>query len=153
MSFCRLAAIKRVIEQACDGHWANAARHRCDGAGNRLRRLRNSTSPTSLFFPSSVVMRLIPTSITVAPGLIQSPLIISGRPTAATRMSALRQTSGRSRVREWATVTVQCSLSNNCSMGLPTILERPTTTALSPDKSPSLIFQHHDTAGRCAREQ
>ena len=43
--------------------------------------------------------RLMPTSITVAPGLIQSPLTISGRPTAATTMSARRTTSGRSRVR------------------------------------------------------
>ena len=61
------------------------------------------TSPTS---PCSV--RLMPTSITVAPGLIQSPRTISGRPTAAISTSARRQTSGRSRVREWQIVTVAC---------------------------------------------
>ena len=49
----------------------------------------------------------MPTSITVAPGLIQSPRTISARPTAATTMSDRRTTSGRSRVREWAMVTVQ----------------------------------------------
>ena len=43
----------------------------------------NSTSPTS---PASVLF--MPTSITVAPGLIQSPLTISGRPTAAIKTSA-----------------------------------------------------------------
>src|SRR5262249_17010384 len=39
--------------------------------------------------------------MTVAPGLIQSPRIISGRPMAATSTSARRQTEGRSLVREW----------------------------------------------------
>ena len=38
----------------------------------------------------------MPTSITVAPGLIQSPGTISGRPTAATTISARRTTSGKS---------------------------------------------------------
>ena len=40
----------------------------------------------------------MPTSITVAPGLIQSPRTISGRPTAANTRSARRHTAGRSRV-------------------------------------------------------
>ena len=35
--------------------------------------------------------RLMPTSITVAPGLIQSPRTISGRPMAANSRSARRQ--------------------------------------------------------------
>ena len=47
-----------------------------------------STSPTIRVLPPPASMRLMPTSITVAPGLIQSPLTISGWPTAATRMSA-----------------------------------------------------------------
>ena len=64
----------------------------------------NSTSPTS---PSSV--RLVPTSITVAPGLTISAPTSRGEPTAATRMSAREQTAGRSRVREWQTVTVAFS--------------------------------------------
>ena len=56
-----------------------------------------ATSPTSRVLPSPAAgfgTRLMPTSITMAPGLIQSPRTISGRPTAATRMSARRQTSG-----------------------------------------------------------
>ena len=82
-------------------------------------------------------MRLIPTSITVAPGFSQSPRTISGRPTAATTMSARRTTSARSRVRLWARVTVQFSASSSCAIGLPTMLERPITTASRPDRSPS----------------
>ena len=54
-------------------------------------------------------------AITVAPGLIQSPRIISARPTAATRISARRQTPGRSRVRECAIVTVQLAASSNAA--------------------------------------
>ena len=79
----------------------------------------------------------MPTSITVAPGLIQSPLTISGRPTAATTISARRTTLGRSRVRECAIVTVQLSASSSCAIGLPTMFERPITTASRPDRSPS----------------
>ncbi len=89
-----------------------------------------STSPTS---PSSV--RLIPTSITVAPGLTQSPCTIRGRPTAATRTSARRHTAGRSRVREWHIVTVALRASSICATGLPTRSERPTTTASAPSSS------------------
>ena len=43
----------------------------------------NATSPTSRVLPSAPGSRLMPTSITVAPGLIQSPRTISGLPTAA----------------------------------------------------------------------
>ena len=78
----------------------------------------------------------MPTSITVAPGLIQSPGTISGRPTAATTISARRTTAGRSLVRECAIVTVQLSRSSSCAIGLPTMFERPITTASSPDRLP-----------------
>ena len=53
-----------------------------------------ATSPTSRVLPCAARSgsrdgkRVMPTSITAAPGLIQSPLTISARPTAATRMSA-----------------------------------------------------------------
>src|SRR4029077_1538445 len=43
----------------------------------------NATSPTRRVLPSAAGSRLIPTSITVAPGLIQSPRTISALPTAA----------------------------------------------------------------------
>ena len=54
----------------------------------------------------------MPTSITVAPGLIQSPRTISGLPIAATSRSARRHTAGRSRVLECAMVTVAFSASS-----------------------------------------
>src|SRR6185369_5152322 len=69
------------------------------------------TSPTSFDLPPGPGTRLMPTSITVAPGLIQSPRTISGRPIAATSRSALRHTAGKSRVLEWAIVTVAFSAS------------------------------------------
>ena len=58
-------------------------------------------------------------------------------PTAATRMSAVRQRAGRSRVLEWAMVTVQFSANNSCAIGLPTMLDRPTMTAFRPVRSPN----------------
>src|SRR5690606_34918794 len=96
-----------------------------------------STSPTSRVLPSPLsgaTTRLMPTSTTVAPGLTQSPLTISGRPTAATRISALRHRAGKSCVREWAMVTVAFACSNRFAIGLPTILDRPTTTAFNPER-------------------
>ena len=87
-----------------------------------------STSPE---MPASV--RLMPTSITHAPGFNQSPLTMFGRPTAATTISAPRTTSGKSRVRLWAMVTVQLSPSNSSAIGLPTMFDRPITTADLPE--------------------
>ncbi len=52
-------------------------------------------------------------------------------------MSARRQTSSIFFVRECAMVTVQLSRSSSCAIGLPTMFERPTTTASSPERSPS----------------
>jgi hypothetical protein len=87
---------------------------------------------------AAISTRLMPTSITVAPSPTQSPRIISGRPTAATRISAERQSAGRSVLREWAIVTVQSAASSKAASGLPTMLERPTTTARLPRSSPSV---------------
>ena len=105
-----------------------------------------STSPTRRVLPlplssrpfSGASMRLMPTSITHAPGFTQSPLTSSAMPTAATKISAWRHMAGRSAVREWAIVTVQFSLSNNCATGLPTKLERPIMTACLPLSSPNV---------------
>lgn len=87
-----------------------------------------ATSPTSRLSGK----RLIPTSITVAPGETQSPRTISARPTAATRMSARRHSAGKSRVLECAIVTVAFAASNNAAIGRPTIADRPSTTARAP---------------------
>ena len=85
----------------------------------------------------------MPTSSTTAPGLIMSPVMNFGRPTAATRMSARRVWKARSLVREWQMVTVQLFSSKRSAMGLPTMLLRPTITASAPTRftpSDSSIF-------------
>ena len=77
-------------------------------------------------------MVFMPTSMTVAPGLTKSRVIMPARPMAATRMSARRQTPGRSCVFEWQTVTVALALISSMAAGLPTMSLRPTTTASRP---------------------
>ena len=67
-----------------------------------------STSPT---MPESVL--LIPTSITMAPFLTQSPLTNLGIPTAAIIISALRHSTFKSFVYECVIVTVQFSFKSN----------------------------------------
>ncbi len=90
-----------------------------------------STSPVS---PPSAVA-LVPTSITTAPGATWSGPISCGRPAATTRISAVRHTWARFRVREWHTVTVALAASSNSAAGLPTTVDRPTTTAGRPSGS------------------
>ena len=80
----------------------------------------------------------MPTSITVAPGLSQSPLTMFGAADGGDDDVGLRGRSpGRSTVRLWAMVTVQLSPSRSIAIGLPTMFERPMTTAVLPDRSPS----------------
>mmetsp|Transcript_44982 Transcript_44982/g.97711 ORF Transcript_44982/g.97711 Transcript_44982/m.97711 type:complete len:200 (+) Transcript_44982:163-762(+) len=93
-----------------------------------------ATSPTSLW-PSFLVessTALIPTSMTTQPGLSQSPLTISALPRAAMTMSALRTFSFKSLVLEWQTVTVAFIDWSSAATGIPTIFERPSTTASKP---------------------
>jgi len=67
-----------------------------------------STSPTSRWpdFLAGSATRLIPTSITTAPGFTKSAVTNPGRPIAAISTSACLARDGRSKVREWQTVTV-----------------------------------------------
>ena len=74
----------------------------------------------------------MPASITIAPGLIMSPVTSPGTPTAATRISALRVCSLRFDVFEWQIVTVALSPSKSIAAGRPTTLLRPITTAFFP---------------------
>ena len=94
--------------------------------------------------------RFIPTSITVAPSPIQSPGTNSGRPMAATTMSARRVTSGRSLVRLCAMVTVRCrpagaapSACRRCSSGRSPRRSHPAQRAV-------VVAQHHQAAERRA---
>ena len=80
-------------------------------------------------------MRFVPTSITTAPSPTMSAVTRPGEPTAATSTSASRHTAARSRVREWQCVTVAFAASSSCAIGLPTRIERPSTTALAPSSS------------------
>lgn len=78
------------------------------------------------------LIAFIPQSITTAPDLIQSPRTIFGWPMATTRMSARAQTSLRCSVFEWQTVTVAWFHLSSSAQGVPTILDRPNTTASFP---------------------
>ena len=75
---------------------------------------------------------LMPTSMTTAPSLIQSPVIISALPQAAMTMSACEQISWPFGVRECTTVTVASRRCNSMAAGVPTILLLPTTHADLP---------------------
>ena len=88
----------RVAEQHGDGHRADAARHRRDRA--RRARPRPRTRRRRRACPSAA--RFMPTSMTVAPGLIQSPRIISALADGRHHhVGARRTTPARSRVFEW----------------------------------------------------
>ena len=96
---------------------------------------------------------LMPTSMTVAPGLTNSRVTNAGRPIAATRISAVRATAGKSTVREWHTVTVASRCSSSIAIGLPTMSLRPITTACLPFHRDALALEQLDAAERRARHQ
>src|SRR5207249_1820309 len=62
--------------------------------------------PSRRFASAASVTLFVPTSITAAPALIQSGCTKPARPMAATRISARRIISGKSRDLEWQIVTV-----------------------------------------------
>ena len=107
-----------------------------------------STSPVSL--PSG--SRLMPTSTTIAPGLIHAPGTNRGLPIPATTMSACRTSPGRSRVAEWQIVTVQRAIRSSSAIGRPTMFDWPMTTACLPARSSPVSFssrmQPHGVHGR-----
>jgi hypothetical protein len=69
-----------------------------------------------------------------------SPVTNLGLPMAATRMSARRVWKLRSRVPEWHTVTVAPAAVRSIAIGLPTMLERPITTASAPRRGVSMLL-------------
>lgn len=87
-------------------------------------------SPMSL--PSCL---LIPTSIMSAPSLISSSVMVSGRPTATTRMSAFFVRVWIFLLCEWRVVTLILALRARWISGLPTISERPMMTICLPARS------------------
>ena len=130
--FCMHAALQRIEQQAGDGHRPDAARHRRDRAGHVLG-LGIGDVADDARLPPSPATRLMPTSITVAPGLIQCAAHHFRPPDRRDQQIGAARTppAGRA-VLECAMVTVAFSASSNCATGLPTMLERPITTASSP---------------------
>mmetsp|Transcript_5871 Transcript_5871/g.16568 ORF Transcript_5871/g.16568 Transcript_5871/m.16568 type:complete len:239 (-) Transcript_5871:585-1301(-) len=96
--------------------------------------LAKSTSPTSRRpdFRDASGMKFVPTSTTTAPGFNQDPLTNWAWPTAATTMSASLTILLMFLVLEWTTVTVASLAWSKAATGMPTMFERPTTTALLP---------------------
>lgn len=64
------------------------------------------------------------------------PLTNSAFPIAATTMSAFAKYDGISAVREWQVVTVAFIDWSNEPTGIPTMFDRPITTAFFPDRLP-----------------
>src|SRR3989304_4418210 len=59
-----------------------------------------------------------------------------------------RPTPGRSLVFEWQIVTVAFSLTSRSAAGMPTMFERPTTTALAPSSlAPAFLRRTMHPAG------
>ena len=94
-----------------------------------------STSPTTWDLPSGPWMRLMPTSITVAPGLIHSGVTKPGTPAAEITTSHVRAKSGKSLVNRLTLKTVASDRINNNAIGFPTMLDWPTTRHRTPHKS------------------
>ena len=120
-------------------------RHRPDAAGNRGERRRRAQSLAKATSPTS--SSRLPSPFRPSPGTRLDADIDHDRagldPIAADHFrpanrrndDSARATAGRSRVREWAMVTVALRDSSNCAIGLPTMFERPTTTASAPARS------------------
>ena len=100
-----------------------------------------ATSPTSVRLPSAARRRLMPTSITVAPGLIQSPRIISGRPTAATTMSAALDDVGQVASSRMGDGDRAARRQQELRHRLADDVRAADTTASRPPRSPSSCLQ------------
>ena len=114
-----------------------------------------ATSPTSFGFRLGVPSpRLMPTSMT--DGARLDPVGRARIPAGRSRRPEYRRAGrcrGMSRLLEWASVTVQSSASSNAAIGLPTMLERPRTTASAPLSSGCAVAQQHQAALRRAGHQ
>ena len=99
------------------------------------RTASKSTSPTVIFVPSGPAIRLMPTSITTAPGFTQSAPTRRGTPQAAMITSHSRASRGSSGVNLLVECTVASSRIRRTAIGLPTMLLAPTTTQRLPRSS------------------
>ena len=74
----------------------------------------------------------MPTSITVAFGLIHAPLIKFGLPTATIKISAVATSSAKFSVKRWQTVGVPPASIISNAIGRPTIFDAPTIVTFLP---------------------
>ena len=85
--------------------------------------------------PPSPRMRLIPTSMTTAPGLTIWAVINPATPAAETSTSPVRVTVASSAVNLLVEITVASARMSSTTIGLPTILLAPTQTHRAPTNS------------------
>ena len=143
---------QRVFHQKGDGHRTDAAGHRRDGGrhGQRTVVIDIAHQPALAVQRHPVDADVDDDRAGLEPVGVRSG---AGRPTAATTISARRHKAGASWLRECTTVTVQSACSSSAAIGLPTMFERPMTTACLPDRSPQHLFQQvQAAAGRAGRE-
>ena len=122
------AARDGVRHEHGDGHRADAAGDGGDGAALRGDFGEGDVADEPVAFRRGGIVHAVDADVD-DDGAVASPsprVTNSGRPMAAMRMSALRQTAARSRVREWATVTVASPprplFMRRSAIGLPTIM-------------------------------
>ena len=141
----------RVAQQAGDGHRTDAARNRRDRARHLCRFVKCNVAeqlagPVRLFDAL-----LMPTSMTVAPGLSQSAADQLGPADGGDDDVGCggRRRAGRC-VREWAMVTVQFACSSSCAIGLPTMFERPIDHRVLAARDRRASLQQDQAAERSA---
>ena len=127
----RARRAQRVHQQACDGHLPDAAGHRRDRAGD-LQRLLVGDVADQAVLPGRP--RHAGDADVDDGGARFNPVTANHfrPPDSRINQIGLWQSLARSRVRECAIVTVAFSLSNSCTSGRPTRLERPITIAFMP---------------------
>ena len=125
---------QRVAQQAGHGHRPHAARDRRDRAGDARRRRRSSTSPR--LGPQRV--RFMPTSMTTAPGLTQSPRDAGRRgrrrPRGRRARAAARPAGPACASGRWS--RWRSAPSSSCAIGLPNRLRAPDHNGLGARAAP-----------------
>ena len=148
----RCAATKVLRMQHGDGHRADAARHRRDRAGD---------------FGGFVEGDVADEAALAVVGRHAVDADVDDRragldPVAADHLGpadggdddvGAADDAGRSRVREWAMVTVQLSPSSSCAIGLPTMLERPTRPRRGRQVAELLLEQIQAAERRAGHER
>ena len=149
---CATGLRPRRLERVAHQH---GDRHRADAAGHGRDQPGALAGGFELDVAGELAVEAVHADVDDH-GALLDPVALDQRaatPTAATSTSARRQTSARSRVREWRVVTVALACSSSAEIGLPTRSERPTTTASAPSSGDVVAAQQLHAAERRARPQ